>query len=165
MGRLQQLEGWAVKWHDVADRGDFMLKLHPDAFDESLSNYDQNGLLHHDMDRPIARRSNGSLTFQKLKEGLYVKIIPNDTTSGHDAVKLAQSGDAGGQSLGFKPLEIDVIPPKKRGDLPTVVVLKATLKEDSIVTRPAMQTSTLKVSEFEPSPQLAELREFLAKRS
>lgn len=161
MARLKQLEGWALQWHDVADRGDFKLRIEPNAFDESLAAGDVQGLLHHDWGQPIARQKNGSMKLEKTAEGLYVRFTPNNTTAGRDAVELAETGDARGQSIGFSIDEIDIEEPKNRKELPTVVVKKGRLDEDSIVTNPAMKTSSLKVSELEPSPQLSELRQAL----
>lgn len=163
MGRLQQLEGWALMWSDVADRGDFKLRIEPDAFADSVKEGDIQGLLHHDWSQPIARQKNGSMTLENRSGGLYVTFRPNDTTAGRDAVELALSGDVRGQSIGFTVDEIDIEDPKSKNDKPTVVVKKGKLEESSIVTNPAMKSSSIKVSQSEPSPKLAELRATLEK--
>ena len=113
MARLQKLEGWALMWSDVADRGDFKLKIDPHAFDESIKAGDVQGLMHHDWGRPISRQKNGSMTLEN------------------------------------------------RNEKPTVVVKSGFLKESSIVTNPAMKSSSIRVAPVAPSPQLAELRETL----
>lgn len=165
MARLQKLEGWALMWSDVADRGDFKLRIEPNAFDESLKAGDVQGLLHHNWGQPISRQANGSMTLENRNGGLWVTFQPNDTTSGRDAVELAASGDVRGQSIGFEIDDIDIEEPKNRNDKPTVVVKSGFLQESSIVTNPAMKSSSIKVAPVAPSPQLAELREFLKKRT
>lgn len=165
MGRLKQLEGWALMWSDVADRGDFKLRIEPNAFDESLKAGDVQGLLHHNWGQPISRQKNGSMTLENRNGGLYVTFKPNDTTAGRDAVELASSGDVRGQSIGFSIDEIDIEDPKSKNDKPTVVVKKGWLDESSIVTNPAMKSSSIRVSDLTPSKELSELREQLSKRA
>lgn len=161
MARLQKLEGWALMWSDVADRGDFKLRIEPNAFDSSIRAGDVQGLLHHNWGQPISRQANGSMTLENRNGGLWVTFQPNDTTSGRDAVELAASGDVRGQSIGFEIDDIDIEEPKNRNEKPTVVVKSGFLKESSIVTNPAMKSSSIRVAPVAPSPQLAELRETL----
>lgn len=165
MGRLRQLEGWALMWSDVADRGDFRLRIEPAAFDQSIKAGDVQGLLHHDWGQPIARQKNGSMTLENRNGGLYVTFRPNDTTAGRDAVELALSGDVRGQSIGFVIDEMDIEEPKSKNDKPTLVVKTGHLDESSIVTNPAMKSSSIRVSDVAPSKELSELRKRLAKRS
>lgn len=161
MARLQQLEGWALKWDDVADRYDFKLKIDKNAFDKSIASGDIQGLLHHSWSQPIARQANGSMQIENKLEGLYVKFMPNDTTAGNDAVKAVMAGDVRGQSVGFELFDIDIEPGKNKQDKPTIIVKQARLDESSIVTMPAMKSSSIKVSQVAPSPELAELRQML----
>lgn len=165
MGRLRQLEGWALMWSDVADRGDFKLRIEPTAFDASIKAGDVQGLLHHDWGQPIARQKNGSMTLENRNGGLYVTFRPNDTTAGRDAVELALSGDVRGQSIGFVIDEMDIEEPKSKNDKPTIVVKTGHLDESSIVTNPAMKSSSIKVSDIAPSKELSELRRRLAKKA
>lgn len=164
MGRLSQLEGWALMWSDIADRGDFRLRIDPRAFDDSINAGDIQGLLDHNWGQPISRQKNQSMTLTNRNGGLYVTYKPNASTAGKDAVELVQSGDVRGQSVGFSVDEIGIEDIGNKSDKPTVVVKKARLQEVSIVTNPAMKSSSIRVSVSQPSKELSELRQIISKR-
>ena len=175
--RLQTLSGYGLLWSDVADRQGYRIQFLPGAFADSIRAGDVQGLLHHSANYPISRQRNGSMTLQEDSRGLRVTYRPNGSQAGRDAVAMVQAVDVRGLSIGFAPVDFELIPPdKSKGEkTPLMLVSKADLKEVSIVTWPAMRGSSIaaeltvrqlheqdkRKSKPQASPEVLELRRIL----
>lgn len=89
--RAQLWDGWTL-----------IERIQPGAFDAALSADDDIvALWAHEHDKPLARRSRGTLRLSVDSRGLAYEIDPPDTTWGSDAVASIRRGDVGGSSFGF----------------------------------------------------------------
>jgi HK97 family phage prohead protease len=82
------------------DLGGFTEIIKPSAVDRSLSgNHDIRGLWSHDTSLVIGRRSAGTLTVEKQRNGLYAEIYPPSWAAAH--VETVTRGDVSQASFGF----------------------------------------------------------------
>jgi HK97 family phage prohead protease len=99
----RRLEGYAAVFNTEARIGDFSETVRPNAFRASLlSGADVLALVDHDPGRLLARRSSGTLRLSEDARGLAFDLDLPDTTLGRDVLALAQRGDLGGMSFGFR---------------------------------------------------------------
>lgn len=99
----RRLEGYAALF-DVATRiAHFEEIILPGAFAASLrENRDILALADHDPARMLARTKSGTLRLAEDSRGLAFDLDVPDTTAGRDVLALAERGDIGGASFGFK---------------------------------------------------------------
>ena len=84
------------------DLGGFREKIHPDAFKRSLSSEaDILALWSHDTSKPLARRSNGTLSLVADGATLTAKIQGDQTSWSEDARASIGAGTTRGASFGF----------------------------------------------------------------
>ena len=86
-------------------RGGFREKIHPGAFDKTVSDGDIVLLDNHNTAHPIARMSAGTLRVEKRDDGAYWDADPVDTTYSRDAQKNIDAGNYGGCSFGFEVIK------------------------------------------------------------
>jgi len=99
----RRLEGIAAPFDQIAHVGGFDEVIRPGAFTETLSEgHDILALVDHDQTRLLGRTRNGSLRLQEDRPGLLFEIDVPDTSLGRDVLTLAQRGDLGGMSFGFR---------------------------------------------------------------
>jgi HK97 family phage prohead protease len=99
----RKLEGYAAIFDTEARVGDFYERIKPGAFKASLaSGADVLALVDHDPSRVLGRTRSGTLRLHEDQRGLAFTIDAPDTTLGRDILALAQRGDLGGMSFGFK---------------------------------------------------------------
>ena len=99
----RKLEGYAATFGSVADLGDFDEVIHPGAFASALTGAaDILALVDHDPGKVLARTRSGTLRLGEDATGLSFSLDVPDTQAGRDALALAERGDLGGMSFGFR---------------------------------------------------------------
>ena len=99
----RKLTGYAVRFNSETRIGSFRETVAPGAFAESLrSNADILALADHNANEVLGRTRSGTLVLREDSEGLAFELTLPDTQRGRDIVALAERGDIGGMSFGFK---------------------------------------------------------------
>lgn len=100
------LEGYAAIFGAETRIGGFSERIAPGAFRDSLaSGRDVLALLDHKPDTLLGRTKSGTLTLREDAKGLAFTLTLPDTQAGRDLVALAERGDLGGMSFGFRALD------------------------------------------------------------
>lgn len=99
----RKLEGYAAVFDQLAEVGGFRERIRQGAFTRALSGgQDILALVDHDASRLLARTRNGSLRLSEDTRGLSFSIDLPETTLGRDILTMAERGDLGGASIGFR---------------------------------------------------------------
>ena len=99
----RRLEGIAAPYGSATRVADFTETILPGAFRETLADgHDIVALVDHDRTRLLARTRSGSLRLGEDATGLRFELDVPDTTAGRDVLALAERGDLGGMSFGFR---------------------------------------------------------------
>jgi HK97 family phage prohead protease len=99
----RRLEGVAAPSNTPARIGTFTEVIRPGAFRSTLlDGHDVLALVDHDPTKLLARTGSGSLTLAETARGLTFSIALPDTQLASDVLALAQRGDLGGVSIGFR---------------------------------------------------------------
>lgn len=99
----RRLEGYAALFNTEARIADFVETIAPGAFAASLAGAgDILALVDHDQTRVLGRTRTGTLALREDARGLAFKIDLPETTAARDVLALAERGDLGGASFGFK---------------------------------------------------------------
>ena len=102
------LSGYASVFNVETRIGSFNERIRPGAFSASLaSGRDILALLDHRADALLGRTSSGTLTLREDDKGLRFDLLLPDTTAGRDLIALAERGDVGGASFGFRAIDED----------------------------------------------------------
>jgi HK97 family phage prohead protease len=136
------ITGWAIQWNQPAIiAGAFEERFARGAFDKSLRDYpDVSALWAHDLSRPLARVSNGTLKLRSDNAGLWYSITPNaDSPLGQEAIAMVGSDTVNEVSVSFAP-EIEEW--TDDGDLPKRLITQAHLFEISLVLHGAYGKAT-----------------------
>jgi HK97 family phage prohead protease len=152
----RQLVGVAAPYGTETRINDFREMIAAGAFTRTLSEQrDVLCLADHDPARVLGRTKSGTLTLRETAQGLeYVLALP-DTSVGNDIRELAQRGDIGGVSMGFRAVR-----DSWQGDLRTLHEVE--LHEISIVSaHPAYGATTVTLRSLQPQNQLALLHRWL----
>ena len=82
----------------------FREQISETAFDSAIDdeNHEVRAYWHHDISRPLGRRTRGTVRISKTKTLFKADIYPDDTSWGVDAVKSIKRGDVDGMSFGFR---------------------------------------------------------------
>jgi HK97 family phage prohead protease len=97
----QRLEGYAATFNTEARIADFTETIAPGAFSASLGG-DVVALVDHDVGRVLARTKSKTLRLAEDSKGLAFDLDVPPTTFGNDVLALAERGDLGGMSFGFR---------------------------------------------------------------
>lgn len=97
----RRLEGYAATFTGTADLGSFREKIAPGAFRGAIGG-DILALLDHDAGKVLGRTRSGTLRLSEDSRGLAFDLELPDTQPGRDVLALAQRGDLGGMSFGFR---------------------------------------------------------------
>jgi HK97 family phage prohead protease len=97
----RRIEGYAATFATEADLGSFRERIAPGAFRAALAS-DILALLDHDPGKVLGRSRSGTLRLTEDAKGLAFSLDVPDTSSGRDVLALAERGDLGGMSFGFK---------------------------------------------------------------
>lgn len=97
------LEGYAALFGAKARIGSFTETIRAGAFSKSLERRgDVLALVDHDPSRVLARTKSGTLRLTEDARGLAFSLDVPDTQAGRDVLALAERGDLGGMSFGFR---------------------------------------------------------------
>jgi hypothetical protein len=126
----RKLSGYAATFDTETNIGDFIELVKPGAFLESLrSGSDILALVDHEPSRLLARTASRTLHLAEDSKGLTFAIDMPDTQEGRDVLTLAERGDLGGMSFGFRvPKDGEVWQGKRRQ------LTKVELVEISVIT-------------------------------
>jgi uncharacterized protein len=101
--RGRRLEGYAALFGSEARIGSTTETIRAGAFTATLAaGHDILALVDHDTRRVLARTRSGTLRLSQDSKGLAFDLDVPDTTSGRDTLALAERGDLGGMSFGFR---------------------------------------------------------------
>lgn len=99
----RHLVGTVARFNSEARIGSFVETIKPGAFTRSLQSGDDIlALADHDPKEVLGRTSSGTLTLREDAEGLHFDLALPDTQRGRDLLALAERGDLGGMSFGFR---------------------------------------------------------------
>jgi HK97 family phage prohead protease len=99
----RKLVGYAATFGTEARIGDFVETIAAGAFSASLADgRDTLALVDHDAGRLLARTRSGTLRLAEDARGLTFEIDTPETQVGRDVLALAERGDLGGMSFGFR---------------------------------------------------------------
>lgn len=99
----RRLAGVAAPFNTDTRIGDVIERISAGAFSTSLaSGRDILALVDHDATRVLGRTKTGSLRLHEDARGLHFEIDLPDTQPARDVLALAERGDLGGMSFGFK---------------------------------------------------------------
>jgi HK97 family phage prohead protease len=116
----RQLVGHAAVFGVPAKIGDFTETIRPGAFRATLAaGTDVVALVDHDPARLLARTAADTLRLTEDGRGLAFVLDVPDTTTGRDVLALAQRGDLGGCSFGFRVTD-EAWPARDRRELRAV---------------------------------------------
>jgi hypothetical protein len=152
----RKLSGYAATFDTEARIANFTEVIRAGAFAESLKlNRDILALVDHSPERLLGRTKSGSLRLFEDKRGLSFEIDLPDTQDGRDVLTLAERGDLGGMSFGFRVPEGGEVWQGRRRDL-----IRVDLLEISVVKSwPAYDGTT--VHARAACPALARAQRFL----
>lgn len=104
--RGRRLEGYAAMFGTEARIGKVRETIAPKAFGLSLaSGRDVLALADHDPAKVLARTRSGTLRLSEDTRGLAFDLDVPDTNLGRDLLALAERGDLGGMSFGFRAVD------------------------------------------------------------
>jgi hypothetical protein len=102
----RRLAGYVATFDSEARVGDFVEVIRPGAFAATLgAGADILALVDHDPSRVLGRTKSGTLRLHEDQRGLTFTIDVPDTTLGRDILALAERGDLGGMSFGFRAID------------------------------------------------------------
>lgn len=104
----RRLVGYAARFDTETRIADFREVIRPGAFRQSLaSGRDILCLRDHDPAVLLGRTKSNTLELREDEQGLYFSLAVPDTQAGRDLLVLAERGDLGGMSFGFRSVEED----------------------------------------------------------
>ena len=151
----RKLVGYAANFGAEARIGNFVETIAPGAFAASLRGRDILALVDHDPTRLLARTKAGTLRLAEDTRGLHFEIDVPDTALGRDILALAERGDIGGMSFGFRAKAEDWAS-KNRRTLRAVELLEVSV----VQAFPAYATTTVE-ARSQQSPAALARRRFL----
>ena len=102
----RQLVGLAAPYGRETRIGEFREVLAPGAFARTLGEgRDVVAMADHDPAKVLARTRSGSLELREESDGLHFRLTLPNTTTGNDLKALAERGDLGGVSFGFRAIK------------------------------------------------------------
>src|SRR5690606_16397548 len=102
----RKLTGLAAPFNTETRINDFREVIRPGAFRATLeSGKDILCCADHDMTRVLGRTRSHTLQLEERDDGLHFTLELPDTTLGRDLLALAERGDVGGVSIGFRAVE------------------------------------------------------------
>jgi HK97 family phage prohead protease len=99
------LTGYASVYGTYADLGAYVETFAPTAFDATLNSptSDVRSFWNHESSMLLGRQSTGTLRVWSDSTGLGFEVQLPPTSAGNDVRALAERGDIGGVSIGFRP--------------------------------------------------------------
>jgi HK97 family phage prohead protease len=123
----RRLAGYAATWNSEAKIGSFTETITRGAFAASLaSGKDILALVDHQPTALLARTGSGTLRLSEDARGLAFEIDVPQTTLGNDVLALAERGDLGGMSFGFRTVA-EAWPARDRRELRAVDLVEISI--------------------------------------
>ena len=125
----RQLQGVVARFNNPAMiGGQFQETILPGAFRVSLAKpgADILALVDHDPGRLLARTGSGTLRLNESAAGLEFSLDVPNTSLGHDVLELAERGDIGGMSFGFRVVS-EAWPKRDQRELRAVDLLECSV--------------------------------------
>lgn len=123
----KRLIGYAAVFNQDTRIGSFQERVLPGAFTASIApGSDILALTDHDPARLLARTKSRTLRLAEDQRGLSFDLDVPDTQLGHDMLALAQRGDLGGASIGFR-IVTDHWPAADRRELRAVELIEVSI--------------------------------------
>jgi HK97 family phage prohead protease len=123
----RRLEGLAAPFDSETRVGTFREVIRPGAFTKTLSSgADILALVDHHPGQLLGRSSSGTLRLTETTRGLEFSIDVPETQLGNDVLALAQRGDIGGASIGFRA-EQEAWPARDRRELRAVRLIEISI--------------------------------------
>jgi len=98
-----KISGYAAVFDkDIDDLGGFIERIAPGAFKEALKNSDVRALINHDQNLILGREAANTLRLKETNEGLFMEIIPPNTSYAKDLLESISRGDIAEQSFSFR---------------------------------------------------------------
>lgn len=120
----RRLEGLAAPFNREARIGAFTEVIRPGAFAATLAGgADVLALVDHDSGRLLGRTASGTLRLRETTRGLEFDLDLPKTSLGEDILALAERGDLGGASIGFRA-DKEAWPSRDRRELRAVTLLE-----------------------------------------
>jgi HK97 family phage prohead protease len=102
----KKISGFAAVFDKLSeDLGNFRERIAPGAFREALKNSDTRALYNHNADMVLGRESANTLRLEERAKGLWMEIIPPDTSFARDLIKSIERKDIKEQSFSFQVAE------------------------------------------------------------
>lgn len=99
------LKGYAIVYNSLSrDLGGFVERFMPGSITETIRSGTIEAWLYHDSSLPIGSQAAGTLRLWEDAKGMPYELDLPDTTYANDFAVLAQRGDVGGTSFGFRPV-------------------------------------------------------------
>jgi HK97 family phage prohead protease len=141
-GTTRTISGYAARYDEETDIGEFIEVIRPRAFAETVASDDIRALWNHDSSIVLGRTAAGTLRLEDRTEGLWFELELPKTQAGDDALVSIRRGDVTGMSFGFLvPAGGDRVLRTTRGILREINKVK--LYEVSPVTFPAYQGTSV----------------------
>jgi HK97 family phage prohead protease len=129
------------------DRGGWREEIAPGAFTKALRESDTVLLCDHDMSKPLARVSAGTLRLRETASSLDFDADVVDTSYARDTIANVRAKNKGGMSIGFYPVKDDWYDdggaPATRMTGTRRVLREVKLPEGSVVTNPAYKDTAV----------------------
>ena len=123
----RKLAGYAATFGTPADIEGFVETIRRGAFTDTLDRKnDVLALVDHDPSRLLARTRSGSLRLSEDARGLAFELDVPPTTLGNDILAMAERGDLGGMSFGFR-VTSENWPDKRTRELRAVELLEISI--------------------------------------
>ncbi|ODS53212.1 MAG: hypothetical protein ABS36_14915 [Acidobacteria bacterium SCN 69-37] len=130
------------------DLGGFREIIEPSAVDRTFTEgIDVRALVDHEPGKIIGRLSAGTLALEKRNDGLHVRIVPPDTTVGRDILESVKRGDVTGMSFTFGVVRPGGDRFEQRADGLVRYVSDMRIREVSLVTFPAYESTDASVAQ------------------
>lgn len=143
-GDQGELRGHAALFDSEAVIGGmFREVIAPGAFAKTIREFDQVALWNHDTAKPLARKSEGTLTLMEDDRGLAFSMKLGETSWQKDAQIAIQQRDVKNMSFGFDVLSDEWAKAGADGELPLRTIKEVRLYEVSPVTFPAYADTTV----------------------
>jgi HK97 family phage prohead protease len=96
-----KFDGYSAVFDQLINFGDFMEKIAPGAFAQTIIEDDIRALFNHDANYVVGRNTNGTLTLSEDGHGLRAVNVLEDTYIDEYLIKKIKRGDITGMSFGF----------------------------------------------------------------
>lgn len=139
--------GYAAVWDQETVIGDYFREiLRKGMTTKTLTEIDQLALWSHNREKPLARRTAGTLTLREDEHGLHCRMELGNQSWALDCWESIRRGDVKGMSFGFRVMKA-VWHDNEEDEMPLREVLEISLYEVSPVTDPAYEGTEIQAED------------------